>query len=150
VALTGRGGSTPLSRMDNIEIVWEMLAAFGRGDYEQSLRAFDPEVEGDFTHMPDGRMVRGREGIREEVGRWRGTWSDLATEYEGIGGTGDKVVIFVRQSGIGKGSGAPMAMRYGQVFTIRDGAIAAMKTYLDREHALKDAGLDREDLITRT
>jgi ketosteroid isomerase-like protein len=123
-----------------------MLAAFGRGDFEASLGAFDPQVEGDFTHMPDGRMVYGREGIREEVARWAGTWDELETEYEGIAASADKVIVFVRQSGMGKGSRAPMEMRYAQIFTVSDGAITAMKTYLDREQALKNAGLDFGDL----
>jgi ketosteroid isomerase-like protein len=129
-----------------MEVVREMLAAFGRGDYEVALGAFDPEVQGDFTHMPDGRLVNGRDGIRAEVARWRSTWIDFETEFEGMGCTGDKVVVFVRQSGTGKGSGAPMEMRYGQVFTVRGIAITHMKTYLDRDQALQDAGVERRDL----
>jgi ketosteroid isomerase-like protein len=130
----------------NVRVIREMFAAFGRGDYEDALAAFDDDVEGDFTHMPDGRMVRGRDGIRAEVARWRGVWTRFETEYEGIAGTGDKVVIFVRQTGTGKSSGAPMEMRYGQVFTLREGAIVAMKTYLDRDQALRDAGVEEGNL----
>jgi ketosteroid isomerase-like protein len=130
-----------------MEVVREMLAAFGRGDYEAALGAFDPHVQADFTHMPEGQMVAGHDGIRTEVTRWQATWIDLETEYEGMGCTRDKVVVFVRQSGTGKGSGAPMEMRYGQVFTVRGSAITRMKTYLDRDEALKDAGVDRQNLV---
>jgi len=39
-----------------------------------------------------------------------------------------------------------MEMRYGQVFTVSDGAIVAMKTYLDAGEALRVAGVDRSEL----
>jgi len=42
-----------------------MLAAFARGDYEVALAAFARDVEGDFGHMPDGRITRGREALRK-------------------------------------------------------------------------------------
>jgi ketosteroid isomerase-like protein len=124
----------------NKELIREMLDAFVRGEYEAALEAFDPEVEGDFTHMPDGQMTRGREDLRKEVARWQGTWEALNTEIEGIEAVGDNVVLLIRQSGTGKGSGAPMEMSYGQVFSIRDEKIVWVKTYLDRTAAFEDAG----------
>jgi ketosteroid isomerase-like protein len=124
----------------SVEIVREMLDAFVRGDYVVALDAFDPQVEGDFTHMPDGRMTHGREELRREIARWQGAWEDLTTEIEGIEASGDDVVILVRQSGTGKGSGAPMEMSYAQAFSIEDHRIVRMKTYLDRTAAFGDAG----------
>jgi ketosteroid isomerase-like protein len=131
-----------------LEIVREMLAAFARGDYEAALAAFDPELRGDFGHMPDGRITHGRDAMRSEVARWQGAWTGLTTEYEGIGAAGDRVAVLVHQCGTGKGSGAPMEMRYGQVFTVKAGAITEMKTYLDPDEALRDAGVKRSDLVT--
>jgi ketosteroid isomerase-like protein len=124
------------------QIVRELLEAFRRGDYEESLTAYDPEVEGDFTHLADGRLVQGREGIRSEVARWQSAWVDLDFDYEVIGVADEQVVIYVHQTGTGRGSGAPMEMEYGQVFTVRDGAVVRMRTYLDRAEAARAAGLD--------
>jgi ketosteroid isomerase-like protein len=124
----------------NIELIRAMLDAFVRGDYEAALDAFDPEVEGDFTHMPEGRTTQGREELQQEVARWQGTWKDLTTEIEGIEAKGRNVLLLVYQSGVGKGSGAPMEMHYSQVFSIRDERIVWMKTYLDRAEALEAAG----------
>jgi len=131
-----------------IQIVREMLTAFGRGDYDAAMASFDPELQGDFGHMPDGRITHGREAMRSEVARWQGAWTDLVTEYEGIGAAGDTVAVLVHQTGTGKGSGAPMEMRYGQVFTVKDGAIVGMKTYLDPDEALRAAGLERSNLTS--
>jgi ketosteroid isomerase-like protein len=124
------------------QIVRELLEAFRRGDYEAALAAYDAEVEGDFTHLADGRLVRGPEGIRSEVARWQSAWVDLDFDYEVVGATDEQVVIYINQTGTGRGSGAPMEMTYGQVFTVRDGSVVRMKTYLEREEAARAAGID--------
>ena len=67
---------------ENVEAVRTMMVAFLNGDYERSLLAFDPEVEGDFTHMPEGRLTRGQEELRREVARWQRTWERFETEIE--------------------------------------------------------------------
>ena len=117
-----------------------MMVAFLDGDYERSLLAFDPEVEGDFTHMPEGRIARGQEELRREVARWQRTWEQFETEIEDIL-DGEKVVLLVRQTGTGKKSGVPAEIRYGQVFVVRNRVIVSIKTYLDRAEALEAAGL---------
>ncbi len=55
---------------ENVRIVREMMDAFLRRDYALALESFDSAVEGDFTHMMDGRMARGREELSAEVARW--------------------------------------------------------------------------------
>jgi len=126
---------------ENVELIREMMAAFVAGDNERALAAFDSEVEGDFTHMADGRMTSGREELAREVARWALTWDNFETEVEEILDAGENVVLIVRQTGTGKTSGVPADIRYGQVFAIRDGQIFSMKSYLDPVAALEAAGL---------
>ena len=126
---------------ENVELIREMMAAFVAGDYERALAAFAPEVEGDFTHMADGRMTSGREEMGREVARWALTWENFETEVEEILDAGEYVVLIVRQTGTGKTSGVPADIRYGQVFAVRDGQIVSMKSYLDPAAALEAAGL---------
>ena len=126
---------------ENVELIREMMAAFVAGDYERALAAFDPEVEGDFTHMADGRMAIGREELGREVARWALTWDNFETEVEEILDAGENVVLIVRQTGTGKTSGVPADIRYGQVFAVRDRQIVSMKSYLAPAAALEAAGL---------
>jgi ketosteroid isomerase-like protein len=129
---------------ENVEIVRKMMTAFIDGDYERALLAFDSEVEGDFTHMPDGRMTLGREELRGEIAGWQGTWDEFETEVEDIiDAEGERVVLLVRQTGTGRGSGVKAEIRYAQIFVVRDGAVASMKTYLDPDEAWRDAGLSK-------
>jgi ketosteroid isomerase-like protein len=53
----------------------------------------------------------------------------------------DRVVTFVRQHATSKQGGPEVEMRFAQVWTFRDGLVARMELYLDRDEALADAGL---------
>jgi len=125
----------------NVEVVRSMLRAFIDRDYEAALDAFDPEVEGDFTHMPEGQTVTGRDELRRQIARWELTWDGFRTDVEDLVETGDKVLLVVRQAGTAKQSGIELDMRYAQVFELRDGRIVWMKTFLDPDEAKTAAGL---------
>jgi ketosteroid isomerase-like protein len=135
-----------MMRQANVEVVETMFAAFLRGDYEAAIDAFDPSVVGDFTHMPDGQMTQGRDQLWEEVTRWVSTWKRLDTGIERIIEAGPEVVVVVvEQTGVARSSGIETTIRYGQTFTVSDGQIVRMATYLDAEEALEAAGLSQQD-----
>jgi ketosteroid isomerase-like protein len=128
---------------ENVELIQAMMAAFLRDDYEVAVAAFDPSVVGDFTHMPDGQMTEGRDELWKEVARWISTWERLDTTVERIIDAGGEVVVHVvEQTGVAKSSGIEATIRYGQTFTVRDGQVVRMATYLDAEEALEAAGLE--------
>jgi SnoaL-like domain len=95
------------------QVVREMLEAFRRGDYESALSAYSPEGEYDFTHVADGSLVRSRDGVRSEVGRWVAIWESLTFEYEVIGVAGDKVVIVGMYTPVVSGPGGGSSRVYG-------------------------------------
>ena len=51
------------------------------------------------------------------------------------------VFLWVRFSGHGEGSGAPVEMELAHVLTMRDGKVAQTVEYFDRAEALEAAGL---------
>jgi hypothetical protein len=53
----------------------------------------------------------------------------------------ERVVVFVRASAKGEGSGVPVEIRDAHEFTIRDGVFVRWKLYADRAEALEAAGL---------
>jgi ketosteroid isomerase-like protein len=126
---------------ENVEVVQAMFAAFLRGDYPTAIDAYDPSVVGDFTHMPDGQMTRGRDELWKEVARWIATWERLETRVERIIDADHDVVALVEQKGVARASGIETAIRYGQTFTVLNGRIARMATYLDARGALEAVGL---------
>ena len=94
------------------------------------------------THRSfDPRVYRGHEGIREWHEQLSETWSEWRSEPEEYLESGDDVVVLVRAHGRGRVSGAEVVEESASVFTVRDGKVARLKVYLDRDQALRDAGL---------
>jgi ketosteroid isomerase-like protein len=83
---------------ENINIVLRCVEAFDRGDYEAALQALDPGIEYDLSHFPDGRVYRGRDGVREAFRIWLGTWEDYRQERDELIDAGDDVIVPTRGS----------------------------------------------------
>ena len=54
---------------------------------------------------------------------------------------GDKVFAWIRFSGRGTTSGAPVEMEQAQIWTFREGRVVRVEEYFDRTEALEAAGL---------
>jgi ketosteroid isomerase-like protein len=125
---------------ENVEIIRKMFEAYASGDFEASLADFDPEVEFDVSIRPEGGLYRGPEGVAEAMRSWTGTWDDFRIEIEEIiDAGGDRVLAVDRQSGRGKGSGAPLDQQTFSVFTIRAGKIVRVVWLQTREQAFREA-----------
>ena len=131
---------------ENVEIV--------RGVYEDPLGltagASDkvaPDAEFDFSAVyPDQPIVRGIEKMRtfRDSGPWSG--SPIHFEPERFFDVDDqRVLVFVRVSATGHGSGAPVEIRAAHEFTVRDELVVRFKVYGNRGEALKAVGLSEQD-----
>jgi ketosteroid isomerase-like protein len=84
----------------------------------------------------------GRDGYVEFIRRWTEDFDDLVVEPEQIiRADNDRVVAIARWSGTGKGSGAPVEMRTGMVFTLEARCIVQVANLIEPNHALQAAGL---------
>ena len=130
--------------MTHNEIVSRAYAAFNAGDIEASLAFFHPEIEWN-TYIvpgPGGGVYHGHDGVRE-------LWSDAKKGFGGFKNipeqlfeAGDRVVAFVRIEGVGTKSGIPVEARIAHVYEFRDGEIACVRSFEDRDEALRAAGLE--------
>jgi ketosteroid isomerase-like protein len=132
--------SGPMSH-ENVEIVRRVFDAVNRGDWDTVLAAYSPDTVWDDRDLrPEGAVHRGIDAMREEMRSWFGTWSDYSQEIEQVFDAGEKVVVVVRESGTGKGSGAFMDQRVGVVITLREGLIERTTLYREPEAALAAVG----------
>jgi ketosteroid isomerase-like protein len=133
---------------ENVEIVRRGFKAFNDGDFNAMMRNFAEDIEwrliGGFADLV-GAEFRGHAGVRrffddlmENLGRNR-------SEMEAILEADDRVVVIVRTRGAGAASGAPATMRWGQVYTFREGQISAVDNYYEASDALAAAGLSEQD-----
>jgi ketosteroid isomerase-like protein len=127
----------------NIEIVRRIYERWGRGDFRAGVELYDPYVLFVLRpEFPDAGAYCGPDEIRRYMRR------DFLADLEGaviVGeeflAAGDSVVVRVNQQATGAGSGAPVAMRYYQVWTFRGSSVIRLESIREREEALDVAGL---------
>jgi ketosteroid isomerase-like protein len=132
----------------NVETVRTLAEAFQRRDHTRPFDFYDPDIEWDASHLPEGifdaaGVYHGHEGVRTFWRRWLSAWSDLEFEIEGVRDGGDDVVLLIRnQRQWGRHSGITTELPpYAQVYTFRDGKVVRWRCFPDQESALDAAGL---------
>jgi len=127
---------------ENVEIVRLVYADPG-GLTAGASGKVAPDAEFDFTAVfPDRPLVRGVEELRRfrDSGPWGG--SPIHFDPERFFDVDDeRVLVFVRVSATGHGSGARVELQAAHEFTIRDGQVVRFKVHGDRDQALKAAGI---------
>ena len=126
---------------DITEIFWRSCEAFDRGDYEQALEAFDPEIEYDLTHFPEGRVYHGHDGVREAFQTWMGAFDEYRQDRELVAASDDSLVVAVNEYGRGKASGAEVLRTTYGLWTMREGRAIRITFFETRDAALDAAGL---------
>jgi ketosteroid isomerase-like protein len=131
-------------RKANVEFLREGYEALQRGDLETftalSRDRLGPDFE--FHHVWDGRVFKGFEGVMEWISDTRETWAEYSQEVEEIAELGeDDVLVVVRISGRGGGSGVPVAQELAVVWRFEDGMAVEARSYTSREEALAAAGV---------
>jgi ketosteroid isomerase-like protein len=129
---------------ENLEIVRRVYCRALKLDPEllAGLAEFaTPDTVFDFTDAyPDGDVVVGLEGVRRVAANW--PWETLHFDPERFFDVdGRRVLVFVRATATGMGSGVPVERRTAHECTFSDGSLVRFKVYSDREKALEAAGM---------
>jgi ketosteroid isomerase-like protein len=121
------------------------LTRFG---YEWFNREKEPpptwRPDGEFVNAredPDHTTYRGIDAIRKQHQGWFDSYPDLRVEPLEIRCSGDRVFAWVRFTGHGASSGAPLQMELAHVGTWEGGELRKLEEYFDRAEALEAAGL---------
>jgi ketosteroid isomerase-like protein len=127
----------------NVEVVergFEVFMATGQLSDE-----FAPDHIWDlsaFRGWPDQPVFHGSDGFSEFITAWTQPYADWNIAVEKVlDAGGDRVVAVLVQRGRMRGSDAAVGMRYGVVYTVRDGQIRAAQVYNDHAEALEAVGL---------
>ena len=113
-----------------------------RSDPESFFLVCDPNIEWDVSRlMPDGRVYHGHEGVSEFWRGWTGTWQGFDfTLDEAVDAGGGRCRCRSARSA-GRGSGVPVELFFGQVWTIRNGMVVRFQAFSDYRSALEAVGL---------
>ena len=128
---------------ENVEIVRRGYEAFatGRIDFE----FLDDEIEWrgprEFPDLAEPHF--GHDGVRQYMAKLSDAFENyrmMAEEFIDVGD--DRVLVFAREGGRGKGSGAEVQTNpTAHLYTMRDGKAVRMQSYWERPDALEAAGL---------
>jgi ketosteroid isomerase-like protein len=127
---------------ENVETVASIYKGWERGDFtvgaplfeQNAILVIDPEI-------PDAGVFVGQDGFRTYMTRFLEAWESLTIAAESFKEVGDTVLVKVKQTGIGKDSGAPATLSYFQLWTLRGGMVIRLESVLSEEKALEAVGL---------
>jgi ketosteroid isomerase-like protein len=127
---------------ENVERVQAAIDAYLRGDESGMLALVAPDVV--ITQFPDQIDVRdyhGHEGLAQVMSDWLSAWDDWMIEILTAREIGELVFVTARQSGRGRGSGAPMDAGVVFVFTVRQAKIARWQMFRSEQEAFAATGI---------
>jgi ketosteroid isomerase-like protein len=127
---------------ENVERVQAAIDAYLRGDEATMLGLIAPDVV--VTQFPDQLDVRdyhGHAGVAQVMSDWLSAWEDWSIEILTTKEIGELVFVTARQSGRGRGSGAPMDAGVVFVFTVHQAKIARWQMFRSEQEAFAAMGV---------
>ena len=129
---------------ENVEVVRRVVQAFNERDFPAAESAYTEDIV--LRHIGGmdaliGTEFRGRDAV---LSSWREVIDTVGGrgEVEMIREVNDQVVVVVNAALMGTESGAPATMRFGQVYSFREGRISLIDSYYSADDALKAVGLE--------
>jgi ketosteroid isomerase-like protein len=126
------------------ENVERALAAYEAGNRERKLALDWFHSDGEYVNSredPDHATHRGIEAIEKLFTSWMDAYPDLQIHPVETRAHGNRVFAWVRFSGHGAESGAPLDMELAHLITFEEGKIRRLEEYVDRAEALEALGL---------
>jgi ketosteroid isomerase-like protein len=129
---------------ENLDLVRSIFQAWGRGDVERFLREhFEPTARLDLSaNIFNPAVYEGYEGIARQRREVNDVWESFEVEVERLFEGEDAVVAFTHEHGRGEASGVEVDRHSAFLFRLRDGKVSEVRSYLDRDRALADLGLE--------
>ena len=126
------------------DVVRAMYAAFSQladgGDIEKYVAThFTPACE--YFPVEELEPIRGHDALASWNRRWLEAWDVFKAHVQELRESDGAVVAHVQVEGRGGASGMSLAQPFFHVIEVRDGRIASMREYMERDEALRVAGL---------
>ena len=126
----------------NVDLVREAFEAWNSGDVDRVIELVDADFEFiPFRSQLDGAPYIGAEGLRQFARDSAEEWDHLRIVIDELREAGDRVLLLGRYDARGRASGVAVEFPAAWVAHVRDGRIAHLRSYSDREAAIAAAGL---------
>jgi ketosteroid isomerase-like protein len=130
---------------ENVELARRGLDALNRVGVGAIVDLCDPQIEWIAIpgFMPDAEDFHGHAGVRAWFDKIGESFSAVHWEAEEITSAGDRLLVTLKLAATGRASGIEGEFRVYQVWTITNGKLVRLESYLTRPEALKAVGLAR-------
>jgi ketosteroid isomerase-like protein len=126
----------------NVDIARRAYELADREGTAVALQLLAPDFELDMSSLyPDAPVIRGIDNLLRwtDGGPWGGSTRLQAERFFDV--DDERVLVFIRGTATGEGSGVPVEIRDAHELTIRDGLIVRCKVHRDQDAALEAVGL---------
>jgi ketosteroid isomerase-like protein len=117
------------------ELIWR------EARIERALGGLPEDFEWVVPGHPEGPVWRGPDAAIKFFREWAEPFGELDVAWDLIEVPPDRALAVIDMHGRGRESGAPVEMRFGQIWTFREGRARRMVFYDDLDEARRDAGL---------
>jgi uncharacterized protein len=122
---------------NTVERLRASYEALNRHDIEETMAVLAEDAKWvEHSDLPEAGSYRGRDTIRDFLLHFLDSWDRFEQHIEEVRGNDDCVLLFIRQTARGKGSGIDVQSRYAHLWTMREGQGVRVDAYYDREGAL--------------
>jgi ketosteroid isomerase-like protein len=125
---------------ENVEIVrgaFEHFAATG----EPAWHVTHEQVEVHDHDILDAGEYRGHDGVARWLRDWENAWGEFTVTAEELLDAGERVVLVLRMTATGRGSGATLERQDAMVWQLRDGKLVRLDYFNSKQQALEAVGL---------
>jgi ketosteroid isomerase-like protein len=131
---------------ENVANIRECFAVFNERGVEAAIDTFGHLLAEDFgleeaSEMPDRERHSGKQGFLDNLSKLGNELDELRIEPLEFVDLDDKLVVEVLMAGRGRSSGAPVEMKFAQLWSLRDGKAVSLRDFATKEEALEAAGL---------
>ena len=135
---------------ESAAVVTALFEAFNDGDLDRAAGLVTDDFE--LVDVAAGQTFRGPGGLRDWLSTFRTALPDARTEVVNVVSAGDRVATehigrgthagdFVTPGGTIPPTGRSVELRFGELYELSDGKIAAMRAYYDTSTLLRQLGL---------
>ena len=127
-----------MDESEQVAAVRRFVDFFNRRDFDGLIVDTGPAaVLHEWPAAPGARSYRGPEGLRRALDNWFESWEWMQIEIEDLEEVGDRVMATLHQRAQGKGSEVEVEVHSFNVWTFKDGSVAEIRLFTEREPALE-------------
>ena len=122
---------------DILDQLKDSYAALNRRDIDSTVAVLDQDAKWvEHSDLPEAGSYRGRDTIRAFLESFLESWETFEQQIEDVREADGCVLLFIKLTARGAGSGIDVESRYAHLWLMRAGRGVRVDAYYDRESAL--------------